>query len=70
MKFVKIDVNTNPDALRQFGVRAIPTLMIFNGGKAVGQVVGAVPKSILAKRVEEATGLKPEKCGEGRTEND
>ena len=54
VKFAKMDVDTNPGVPMQFGIRGIPTLIIFNGGKAVDQVVGAVPKSMLKKRVEEA----------------
>ena len=56
VKFAKMDVDTNPSTPMQFGIRGIPTLIIFNGGKAVDQVVGAVPKSMLKKRVEEAIG--------------
>ena len=54
VKFAKMDVDTNPGVPMQFGIRGIPTLIIFNGGKAVDQVVGAVPKSMLKKRVDEA----------------
>ena len=55
VKFVKMDVDTNPQTPMQFGIRGIPTLLIFNGGEnPVDQVVGAVPKSMLKKRVDEA----------------
>ena len=54
VKFTKLDVDSNPQTPMQFGIRGIPTLLIFNGGKPVGQVVGAVPKSMLKKRVDEA----------------
>ena len=54
VKFAKMDVDSNPQTPMQFGIRGIPTLLIFNGGQAVGQVVGAVPKSMLKKRVDEA----------------
>ena len=37
-----------------YGIRGIPTLLIFDDGKPVGQVVGAVPKSALKKRIDEA----------------
>ncbi len=53
VKFTKLDVDSNPQTPMQFGIRGIPTLLIFSGGKAVGQVVGAVPKSMLKKRVDE-----------------
>jgi thioredoxin 1 len=54
VKFTKLDVDSNPQTPMQFGIRGIPTLLIFNDGKPVGQVVGAVPKSMLKKRVDEA----------------
>ncbi len=55
VKFAKMDVDTNPQTPMQFGIRGIPTLLIFNGGETpVDQVVGAVPKSMLKKRVDEA----------------
>ena len=55
VKFAKMDVDTNPQTPIQFGIRGIPTLLIFNGGEnPVDQVVGAVPKSMLKKRVDEA----------------
>ena len=53
VKFTKLDVDSNPKTPIQFGIRGIPTLLIFSGGKAVDQVVGAVPKSMLKKRVDE-----------------
>ncbi len=54
VKFTKLDVDTNPRSATNFGIRGIPTLLIFNGGQPVDQVVGAVPKSVLKKRLEEA----------------
>ena len=54
VKFTKLDVDSNPQTPMQFGIRGIPTLLIFSGGKPVGQVVGAVPKSMLKKKVDEA----------------
>ena len=54
IKFTKIDVDSNPQTATQYGIRGIPTLLIFKGSKPVGQVVGAVPKGVLKKRLEEA----------------
>jgi thioredoxin 1 len=54
VKFTKLDVDSNPRSATNFGIRGIPTLLIFNDGKPVDQVVGAVPKSELKKRLEEA----------------
>ena len=54
VKFAKMDVDSNPNTPTQYGIRGIPTLLIFNGGQPVDQVVGAVPKSTLKRRLEEA----------------
>ena len=54
IKFTKLDVDSNPQSATNFGIRGIPTLLIFNDGRPVDQVVGAVPKSALKKRLEEA----------------
>ena len=40
LKVVKVDIQKNPKTPNQFGVRNIPTLLIFKGGKVVGQQVG------------------------------
>ena len=54
IKFTKLDVDSNPQSATNFGIRGIPTLLIFDDGKPVDQVVGAVPKSVLKKRLEAA----------------
>jgi thioredoxin 1 len=53
-KFVKLNVDRNPVTSAKYGVRSIPTLLIFRDGAPVGQVVGAVPKSVLQARLEDA----------------
>ena len=54
VKFGKLDVDSNPKVATNYGIRGIPTLLIFKGGEPVDQVVGAVPKSALKKRLDEA----------------
>jgi thioredoxin 1 len=54
VKVTKMDVDANPETPLRYGIRAIPTLLIFKGGKAVDQIVGAVPKAILRRRLEAA----------------
>ncbi|HJO82959.1 MAG: thioredoxin [SAR202 cluster bacterium] len=54
VKFAKLDVDSNPQTAMNFGIRGIPALLIFNDGKPVDTVVGAVPKSVLKKRVDAA----------------
>lgn len=52
LKVVKLNTDENPNVASQYGIRSIPTLMIFKGGQKVDMVVGAVPKSTLANTIE------------------
>ncbi|MBD2667075.1 thioredoxin-1 [Richelia sinica FACHB-800] len=52
LKVVKVNTDENPQVASQYGIRSIPTLMIFKGGQKVDMVVGAVPKSTLGTTVE------------------
>lgn len=47
----KVDVDNNPNISMQFGIRNIPTLLIFKGGKVVDKIVGAVPKNVLVEKL-------------------
>ncbi len=47
VKIAKVDVDENQQIAQQFGIRSIPTLLVFKGGKVVEQLVGAVPKTKL-----------------------
>jgi thioredoxin 1 len=51
LKVGKVDVDSNPQVSTKFGIRSIPTLLIFKGGKVVEQVIGAVPKRILSEKL-------------------
>jgi thioredoxin 1 len=51
LKVGKVDVDSNQQTSMQFGIRSIPTLLIFKNGKVVDQIVGAVPKQQLADKV-------------------
>ncbi|AFZ28968.1 MULTISPECIES: thioredoxin [Chroococcaceae] len=52
VKVVKLNTDENPNVASQYGIRSIPTLMIFKGGQRVDMVVGAVPKSTLSNTLE------------------
>ena len=54
IKFTKVDVDENPETAMKYGIRSIPTLLVFKGGSPVDQVVGAVPKAVLKKRLDSA----------------
>ncbi|MBD2596285.1 thioredoxin [Nostoc sp. MBR 210] len=49
VKVVKVNTDQNPTVASHYGIRTIPTLMIFKDGRQVDTVVGAVPKSTLTK---------------------
>ena len=50
-KIAKLDVDSHQAMAGQFGVRGIPTLLIFKGGEIVDQAVGAVPKNVLVEKL-------------------
>ena len=52
VKVVKVNTDENPNVASQYGIRSIPTLMIFKDGQRVDMVVGAVPKTTLANTLE------------------
>jgi thioredoxin 1 len=54
VKFTKVDVDSSPQTAMQYGVRSIPTLLLFQNGQPIDQIVGAVPKAALTKRLEAA----------------
>ncbi len=48
----KVNVDVNPDISMKFGIRNIPTILFFKDGKVVDKQVGAVPKSVLAGKLD------------------
>ena len=52
MSLAKINIDENPDTPSKYGVRGIPTLMLFKGGEVASTKVGALPKSKLKEWVE------------------
>ncbi|TLY30616.1 MAG: thioredoxin [Ignavibacteria bacterium] len=51
LKVTKMDVDDNPRTAMQYGIRSIPTLLVFKGGQVVEQIVGAVAKRHLVEKV-------------------
>jgi thioredoxin 1 len=54
VKFCKVNVDESEASAAKFGIRSIPTLIIFKGGKPIGQIVGAMSKDALKERIETA----------------
>jgi thioredoxin 1 len=54
VKFVKLNTDDNIETASRYGIRSIPTIMVFKGGEAVDQVIGFRPKSELKKSLEKA----------------
>ncbi len=54
VKFVKVDTEDNFDIPDRYGIRSLPTLMIFKGGEQVDQIFGARPKAELKRYLEKA----------------
>lgn len=50
-KIGKVDVDNNPGIAGKFGIRSIPTLLLFKGGQVVDQIVGAVPKGHIVDKL-------------------
>ena len=56
---VKINIDENPHTPQKYGVRGIPTMMIFQGGQVAATKVGALPKSKIKEWIESSvTGLR------------
>jgi len=51
-KVAKLDVDAAQKTASEFGIRSIPTLLIFNGGKVADQIIGAVPKKQITEKLD------------------
>lgn len=54
LTFTKINIDNNPNTPTQFGVRGIPTLMIFKNGQVAATKVGALPESKLKEWIQQS----------------
>ncbi|TKJ37551.1 thioredoxin [candidate division LCP-89 bacterium B3_LCP] len=52
LKIGKVDVDNNQQVAAQYGIRSIPTLILFKGGKPVEQIIGLVPMDQIQSKVD------------------
>src|SRR5512145_277868 len=52
VRVAKLNVDENPATAARFNARSIPTLLVFKAGREVDRIVGAQPKSEIARRLE------------------
>jgi thioredoxin 1 len=52
VKIGKVDVDNNQQTAMKFGIRSIPTLLVFKDGKVVDTIIGAVPKGHIAEKLD------------------
>ena len=50
--FFKLNTDENPNTSVKYGIRSIPTLLVFKGGEPVGQIIGFQPKNKLQKSLD------------------
>jgi len=56
MNVAKVDVDNAPNIAMKYGIRSIPALIFFKDGQPVDQVVGALPKGALKKKIDAVLG--------------
>jgi thioredoxin 1 len=56
LNVAKVDVDDSPNVAMKYGVRSIPALIFFKNGKPVDQIVGAVPKGQLKRKIDSVLG--------------
>ena len=64
VKVVKVNTDENPSVASKYGIRSIPTLMIFKDGQRVDMVVGAVPKTTLINTLKKYIGSGDDSAGD------
>ena len=52
VEFRKLNTDDNPSVAIKYGIRSIPTLLVFKGGEPVGQIIGFRPKKDLKQRLD------------------
>jgi thioredoxin 1 len=64
VKVAKMDVDRNSSTPMRYGIRGIPALLLFKGGKVADQIVGYVPRETIEKSLDKALEKSPDKAPE------
>ena len=56
MNVAKLDVDSDPDIAARYGIRSIPALLFFKDGQPVDQIVGAMPKPQMKRKIDAVLG--------------
>jgi len=56
LKVGKMNIDDHQNVPQKYGIRSIPTLLVFKGGQVVGQIVGAVPKGKIEDEIKKHVG--------------
>jgi thioredoxin 1 len=56
LKVGKLNVDEQPQIAMNYGIRSIPTLLLFKGGKVADMIIGAVPKQMIVNKVNDQVG--------------
>ena len=59
LKVAKVNVDQNSATPSRYGIRGIPALLIFKGGKVADQIVGYVPREVIEEKVNKVLALAP-----------
>ena len=58
VRFFRIDVDRHKEVAKQYGVQNVPTILLFKDGQAVDQIVGVVPRTFVAQKLDALLGLE------------
>lgn len=58
LKVGKLNVDENPQTAQRYQILSIPSLKVFKGGKVIGEMIGAMPKSVIEKKLKEILDIR------------